>query len=150
MPIIVDVYAREVLDSRGNPTVEVEVTTESGAYGRAMVPSGASTGVREALELRDGDKARYLGKGTTKAVENVKSTMTGTVVSTKMQKTVVVAIERKVAHKLYGKLIKVTKRLKVDTNGMDLSEGDTVKIQKTRPLSKDKNYKVVSKEAKKK
>ena len=71
MPIIVDVYAREVLDSRGNPTVEVEVTTESGAYGRAMVPSGASTGVREALELRDGDKARYLGKGTTQADENV-------------------------------------------------------------------------------
>ena len=71
MPIIVDVYAREVLDSRGNPTVEVEVTTESGAYGRAMVPSGASTGVREALELRDGDKARYLGKGVLKAVENV-------------------------------------------------------------------------------
>lgn len=71
MPIIVDVYAREVLDSRGNPTVEVEVTTESGAYGRAMVPSGASTGEREALELRDGDKTRYLGKGTTKAVDNV-------------------------------------------------------------------------------
>ena len=73
MPIITDVYAREVLDSRGNPTVEVEVTTESGAYGRAMVPSGASTGEREALELRDGDKSRYLGKGTTKAVENVNS-----------------------------------------------------------------------------
>ena len=73
MPIIVDVYAREVLDSRGNPTVEVEVTTESGAYGRAMVPSGASTGVREALELRDGDKTRYQGKGTTKAVDNVSS-----------------------------------------------------------------------------
>ena len=71
MPIIVDVYAREVLDSRGNPTVEVEVTTESGAYGRAMVPSGASTGVREALELRDGDKSRYLGKGTQTAVNNV-------------------------------------------------------------------------------
>lgn len=71
MPIIVDVYAREVLDSRGNPTVEVEVTTESGAYGSAMVPSGASTGIREALELRDGDKGRYLGKGTTKAVNNV-------------------------------------------------------------------------------
>ena len=71
MPIIVDVYAREVLDSRGNPTVEVEVTTESGAYGRAMVPSGASTGVREALELRDGDKSRYLGKGTQTAVKNV-------------------------------------------------------------------------------
>jgi small subunit ribosomal protein S17 len=87
-------------------------------------------------------------KVTKETMKNVKSTMTGTVVSTKMQKTVVVAIERKVAHKLYGKLIKVTKRLKVDTNGMDLSEGDTVKIQKTRPLSKDKNYKVVSKEAK--
>ena len=71
MPIIVDVYAREVLDSRGNPTVEVEVTTESGAFGRAMVPSGASTGVREALELRDGDKSRYLGKGTLTAVDNV-------------------------------------------------------------------------------
>ncbi len=71
MPIITDVYAREVLDSRGNPTVEVEVYTESGAYGRAMVPSGASTGEREALELRDGDKTRYLGKGTTKAVANV-------------------------------------------------------------------------------
>ncbi len=71
MPIITDVYAREVLDSRGNPTVECEITTESGAYGRAMVPSGASTGEREALELRDGDKNRYLGKGTTKAVANV-------------------------------------------------------------------------------
>ena len=70
MPIIVDVYAREVLDSRGNPTVEVEVTTESGAYGRAMVPSGASTGVREALELRDGGD-RFNGKGVLKAVENV-------------------------------------------------------------------------------
>ena len=71
MPSIIDVYAREVLDSRGNPTVEVEVTTESGAFGRAMVPSGASTGEREALELRDDDKSRYLGKGTTKAVSNV-------------------------------------------------------------------------------
>ncbi|MDE6013952.1 MAG: phosphopyruvate hydratase [Anaeroplasmataceae bacterium] len=64
-------YAREVLDSRGNPTVEVEVVTESGAFGRALVPSGASTGEHEALELRDGDKSRYLGKGTTKAVANV-------------------------------------------------------------------------------
>ncbi len=71
MPGIIDVYAREVLDSRGNPTVEVEVTTESGAFGRALVPSGASTGEREALELRDGDKSRYLGKGVLKAVENV-------------------------------------------------------------------------------
>lgn len=73
MPGIIDVYAREVLDSRGNPTVECEVTTESGAFGRAIVPSGASTGEREALELRDGDKARFLGKGTLKAVENVNS-----------------------------------------------------------------------------
>ena len=73
MPGIIDVYAREVIDSRGNPTVEVEVTTESGAFGRAMVPSGASTGEREALELRDGDKSRFLGKGVLKAVENVNS-----------------------------------------------------------------------------
>ena len=71
MPVIVDVYAREVIDSRGNPTVEVEVTTESGAFGRAIVPSGASTGEREALELRDGDKKRYGGKGVLTAVENV-------------------------------------------------------------------------------
>ncbi|HHU55073.1 MAG TPA: phosphopyruvate hydratase [Acholeplasmataceae bacterium] len=71
MPFIRDVYAREVLDSRGNPTVEVEVYTESDGYGRAIVPSGASTGAHEAVELRDGDKARYLGKGVLKAVENV-------------------------------------------------------------------------------
>ncbi len=71
MPIITRIYAREVLDSRGNPTVEVEVYTESGAFGRALVPSGASTGIYEAVELRDGDKNRYLGKGTTKAVANV-------------------------------------------------------------------------------
>lgn len=62
MPYITNVYAREVLDSRGNPTVEVEVTTENGSFGRALVPSGASTGVHEALELRDGDKSRYLGR----------------------------------------------------------------------------------------
>ncbi|CAM4473125.1 phosphopyruvate hydratase [Paenibacillus tarimensis] len=71
MSIIVDVYAREVLDSRGNPTVEVEVALESGGKGRAIVPSGASTGAYEAVELRDGDKGRYLGKGVLKAVENV-------------------------------------------------------------------------------
>ncbi|GAB4072873.1 phosphopyruvate hydratase [Barrientosiimonas marina] len=71
MPYITDIYAREVLDSRGNPTVEVEVFTESGAFGAALVPSGASTGVYEAVELRDGDKNRYLGKGVEKAVENV-------------------------------------------------------------------------------
>lgn len=71
MSIIVDVYAREVLDSRGNPTVEVEVSLESGGKGRAIVPSGASTGAYEAVELRDGDKSRYLGKGVLTAVENV-------------------------------------------------------------------------------
>ena len=71
MPFISDIYAREVLDSRGNPTIEVEVYTESGAFGRAMVPSGASTGEHEAVELRDGDKKRFLGKGVTKAVYNV-------------------------------------------------------------------------------
>lgn len=71
MPIIEHVHAREIIDSRGNPTVEVEVTTEEGAFGRAAVPSGASTGEREALELRDGDKARFGGKGVLKAVSNV-------------------------------------------------------------------------------
>lgn len=71
MTTIVDVWGREVLDSRGNPTVEVEVLLESGVIGRAAVPSGASTGEHEAVELRDGDKARYLGKGVQKAVDNV-------------------------------------------------------------------------------
>jgi len=69
--MIVDIYGREILDSRGNPTVEVEVVLESGSVGRALVPSGASTGEYEAVELRDGDKNRYLGKGVLKAVENV-------------------------------------------------------------------------------
>ncbi|MBI3922777.1 MAG: phosphopyruvate hydratase [Armatimonadetes bacterium] len=71
MTYIIDVHAREILDSRGNPTVEVEVELEDGSCGRASVPSGASTGEYEAVELRDGDKARYLGKGVTKAVKNV-------------------------------------------------------------------------------
>lgn len=71
MSIITDVWAREILDSRGNPTLEVEIVLESGAFGRAAVPSGASTGSKEALELRDGDKKRYFGKGVTKAVSNV-------------------------------------------------------------------------------
>ena len=69
--IITEVFAREVLDSRGNPTVEVDVYLEDGSFGRAAVPSGASTGAFEAVELRDGDKSRYLGKGTLQAVENV-------------------------------------------------------------------------------
>lgn len=71
MTVISDIYAREILDSRGNPTIEVEVWTESGGYGRAGVPSGASTGAFEAVELRDGDKNRYLGKGVLTAVDNV-------------------------------------------------------------------------------
>ena len=71
MSEILDVYGREVLDSRGNPTVEVEVVLDDGSFGRAMVPSGASTGAFEACELRDGDKDRYLGKGVTKAVDHV-------------------------------------------------------------------------------
>jgi len=71
MTVISDIYAREILDSRGNPTVEVEVWTESGGYGRAGVPSGASTGAFEAVELRDGDKKRYMGKGVLNAVDNV-------------------------------------------------------------------------------
>lgn len=75
MSKIVKINAREVLDSRGNPTVEVEVFTKSGAFGRAIVPSGASTGSREALELRDGDKKRYNGKGVLKAVENVQKVL---------------------------------------------------------------------------
>lgn len=71
MSNITKIHAREILDSRGNPTLEAEVTLESGAFGRAAVPSGASTGIREALELRDGDKSRYMGKGVSKAVNNV-------------------------------------------------------------------------------
>ncbi|WP_186754575.1 phosphopyruvate hydratase [Echinicola salinicaeni] len=71
MTLIQAIHARQILDSRGNPTVEVDVVTDSGAFGRAAVPSGASTGVNEAVELRDGDKSKYLGKGVLKAVENV-------------------------------------------------------------------------------
>ncbi len=80
MSRIIDVHAREVLDSRGNPTVEVEVYTDCGDIGRAIVPSGASTGEREALELRDGDKTRYLGKGVLKAVENVNDVLSEVVI----------------------------------------------------------------------
>src|SRR5579863_4642033 len=71
MTAIVDIIGREILDSRGNPTVEVDVMLEDGSMGRAAVPSGASTGAHEAVELRDGDKARYNGKGVLKAIENV-------------------------------------------------------------------------------
>ena len=75
--VIESVFAREILDSRGNPTVEVEVELEGGARGRAAVPSGASTGEHEAVELRDGDKKRYLGKGVLKAVEAVNDELAG-------------------------------------------------------------------------
>src|SRR5690606_11845771 len=71
MSLIIDVHARQILDSRGNPTIEVDVITENGILGRAAVPSGASTGVHEAVELRDNDKAVYMGKGVLKAVANV-------------------------------------------------------------------------------
>src|SRR5678809_1526241 len=71
MSMITNVHGRQILDSRGNPTVEVDVTLDDGSFGRAAVPSGASTGVHEAVELRDGDKKKYLGKGVLKAVKNV-------------------------------------------------------------------------------
>ncbi|HCA46346.1 MAG TPA: phosphopyruvate hydratase [Armatimonadetes bacterium] len=80
MTMITSVHAREILDSRGNPTVEVEVELASGAWGRAAVPSGASTGEHEAVELRDGDKSRYLGKGVLKAVENINTRITPEIV----------------------------------------------------------------------
>jgi enolase 1/2/3 len=79
MTTIDSVFAREILDSRGNPTVEVEVVLEGGSLGRAAVPSGASTGEREAVELRDGDKKRYLGKGVKKAVAAVNDAISGEV-----------------------------------------------------------------------
>jgi enolase len=90
---ISDVKAREILDSRGNPTIEVEVLLESGAFGRAAVPSGASTGENEALELRDGDKGRYLGKGVLKAVENVNEIIAKEIIG--MDATDQVAIDKK-------------------------------------------------------
>ena len=71
MSFITDIHAREILDSRGNPTVEVDVTLEDGSMGRAAVPSGASTGLHEAVEKRDGDKSRYMGKGVLEAVSAV-------------------------------------------------------------------------------
>src|SRR5215510_6496943 len=80
MSAIVDVIAREILDSRGNPTIEADVVLESGVSGRAAVPSGASTGSKEAIELRDGDAKRYGGKGVTKAVENVNTEISEAIV----------------------------------------------------------------------
>lgn len=78
MTTIAKILAREILDSRGNPTLEAEVTLDDGSFGRAAVPSGASTGTKEAVELRDGDKTRYLGKGVLHAVQNVNGTIAET------------------------------------------------------------------------
>src|SRR5690242_767748 len=75
MSYIDEIYARQILDSRGNPTVEVDIITDEGALGRAAVPSGASTGIHEAVELRDNDKKKYLGKGVLKAVSNINDTI---------------------------------------------------------------------------
>ena len=80
MSAIVDIIAREILDSRGNPTVECDVLLESGVIGRAAVPSGASTGAKEAMELRDGDAKRYLGKGVLQAVENINTEITEAII----------------------------------------------------------------------
>src|SRR5947199_8057975 len=92
MSTIESMHAREILDSRGNPTVEVEVILADGSVGRAAVPSGASTGAHEALELRDGDRARYGGKGVLKAVENVNDTIVDEIV--KMDATDQLAIDQ--------------------------------------------------------
>ena len=80
MSLIESVHARQILDSRGNPTIEVDVVTENGVLGRAAVPSGASTGAHEAVELRDGDKSKYLGKGVTKAVQNVNDVLAAEII----------------------------------------------------------------------
>lgn len=88
MSYIADVHARQILDSRGNPTIEVDVITEDGALGRAAVPSGASTGIHEAVELRDGDKKKYLGRGVLKAVENVNEIIADALVGTEVSRQV--------------------------------------------------------------
>jgi enolase len=88
MSYITDVHARQILDSRGNPTIEVDVITEEGALGRAAVPSGASTGIHEAVELRDGDKKKYLGRGVLKAVDNVNNKIADALVGTEVSRQV--------------------------------------------------------------
>ena len=80
MSLIESIHARQILDSRGNPTIEVDVFTESGAFGRAAVPSGASTGTHEAVELRDGNKKVFMGKGVLKAVDNVNTKIAAEIV----------------------------------------------------------------------
>ncbi len=100
MAIIEHVHGREVLDSRGNPTLEVEVYLEDGSLGRAIVPAGASTGAHEALELRDGDKKRYGGKGVLKAIDNVNGPIAEALLG--MESTDQVAIDRLMVEELDG------------------------------------------------
>ena len=101
---IVDVLGREILDSRGNPTVEVEVYLEDGTVGRAAVPSGASTGIYEACELRDGDKGRYQGKGVVTAVNNVNTEIAEALIGTNVLDQV--AIEQYLPNNLYEERVK--------------------------------------------
>lgn len=106
-----------------------------------------ATAKKATKKVEEKKTEKIVKKESTKKMEKVNTNkiMTGNVVSVKMQNTVVVAIERKVPHKIYKKLIKVTKRIKADTNGMELSEGDNVVIEMTRPISKDKFFKVIKK-----
>jgi len=102
--------------------------------------------VKETKKVEKVAKVEEVRKPSDKKMKDkIKRTITGNVVSVKMKNTVVVAVERKVAHKRYGKLLKVTKRFNVDTNGMEVQEGDVVKIEQTRPMSKTKFFKLVSK-----
>ena len=101
MSAIVDIVGREILDSRGNPTVECDVLLESGTMGRAAVPSGASTGSREAIELRDGDKSRYGGKGVLKAVEHINTEISESVLGLDASEQMC-GLDRLVLHRLVG------------------------------------------------
>ena len=99
---IARMHGREILDSRGNPTVEVDVTLEGGALGRAAVPSGASTGVREALELRDGDGSRYLGKGVRKAVAHINDEIATAFIARSTMRSSMLAAAARLANFVFG------------------------------------------------
>ncbi|MFN8673417.1 MAG: phosphopyruvate hydratase [Candidatus Sericytochromatia bacterium] len=129
---IEDVYAREILDSRGNPTIEVEVTLEDGVVGRAAVPSGASTGAHEAVELRDGDKDRYLGKGVLKAVENVNDVIADEIIGLNV-------FEQEVIDKLMIELDGTENKSKLGANailGVSLAVAKAAAISLGLPLYK--------------